>query len=271
MLYGRMIELTVGGKQFKSGIGLDGLTILFDVPFDDDKEPNVGTIKVYNMADSTIAAIKKNLPIILNAGYQSDVGGILLGFVEKVQTTWEGVDKVTELTVIDGVEKWYNLPIKKTYAPGTTGNAILTDLVKQTGLEIGSFVLPSDRPYRGGKAFNTKLRNAIAEIAKDCGAKVHVTRGKVFIRPKNEGQTIGFVIDKDHGLISSPTPIEKDIGKGKQKTLVQGWKVITLLNHRITTDAILQIKSKTANGMFRVEAGRHDGSSFLTEMEVYPV
>lgn len=272
-LYGRKIELIVGGKQFINELGKEGLTIHFEVPFDDDKEPNVATIKIFNLSDQTIHGINKGAPVILNAGYQNDVGSIFLGFAEKPKTEWQGVDKVTEIKVVDGNESWLRMQIKRTYKEGITGKAILSDLLGLTGLEIGAFKLPVNKVYRGGKAINTLLAKAIAEIAKDCGAKAHVTRGKIFVRPKNEGQVIGFVVDKDHGLIASPTPIETETGDGKKKTKRQGYKVTTLLNHRIYTDAIVQIRSKTANGIFRVEKGRHygDDRAFYTEMEVYPL
>jgi len=275
-LYGRQIELIAGNKRFESGLGKDGPTIQFDIPFDDGKEPNVATITVYNLSDQSILAIKKDTPIVLNAGYQGDVGALFLGFVEKPKTEWQGVDKVTKIQAVDGNGQWLRLHIKKTYKPGITGKAILTDLLAQCGLHIGAFNLPNDRKYLGGKTINAPLSRAIAQVAAECGAKAHVTRGKIFIRPKNEGQPIGIVIDKDRGLIGSPTPIETTetikIPDAKDKKVTrQGWKVVSLLNHRITTDAIVQIKSKTANGLFRVEKGRHDGTSFYTEMEVYPV
>lgn len=272
-LFGRRVELVAGGRQWVNELGADGPTIHFEIPFDDDKEPNVATIKVYNLSETSIAGIKKDGPVILNAGYSSDVGSVLLGFVEKVQTYWEGPDKITEIQAVDGSAAWLKTPIVRAYAAGTTASAILNDLSALTGLEIGAMSLPVDRKYPSGKTIRTGLSGALAAIAADCGAKAHVTRGKIYIRPKDEGQTIGFVIDAEHGLISSPTPIETETGKGKKKTKRQGFKVVSLLNHRITTDSIVEIKSKTANGMFRVEKGQHtsDGSRFYTEMEVYPV
>lgn len=277
-LYGRRIELIAGGKTFVNELGNGGLTIQFEVSFDDDKEPNICSVQVYNLTDSTIAGIKKDTPLILNAGYTGDVGSILLGFIDRITTSWQGVDKITDIQVVDGSARWYSAPFKKTYKAGTKASTILRDLHAVSGLEIGAFVLPVDKTYQRGKSFATNVSSAIASVAAECGAKAHVTRGKVFIRPKNEGQAIGFILDKDHGLIGSPTPIttEKNIPipKAKDKKLVRdGFKVISLLNHRITTDAILKITSRTANGMFRVESGRHyhDGQSFYTEVEVYPV
>jgi hypothetical protein len=194
---------------------------------------------------------------------------VLLGFAKDVKTEWQEVDRVTTITVIDGTDSWFNMTFKKTFNKGVSAKTILTAMLAETGLRIGAFNLPKNYVYRSGKTINGKLSDAIKAIAKDCGAKAHVNRGKIFIRPSDEGDTVGFLLNADSGLVSSPTPIEKDVN-GKKK---QGWNVTCLLNHRITTDALIQLSSRTANGTYRVESGKHvsNGADFLTQMEVYPV
>lgn len=272
--YGRVSELFVNQTQF------DGaeFTFLFTVPFDDEKEPNISEIKIYNLTDSTINSIKKDSKIILNAGYKGDAGAILLGVVKEVKSVWQGVDRVTTIQVLDGTNTWFSMRLKKTYKAGSNAESILKDVTKMTGLQIGALKLPKNHVYKSGKTINGTLANIIKDVAKDCGAKAHVTRGKIFIRPKNEGDNIGFLLDTEHGLISSPTPIEKEIETSekdkdgnKKRVIKKGWNVKCLLNHRITTDALIGITSKTANGIFRVESGKHDGSRWETEMEVFPV
>jgi hypothetical protein len=171
------------------------------------------------------------------------------------------------------------MPYKKTFTKGTAAKTILSDMLANTGLQIGAFSLPTNYVYRSGKTITGKLSAVIKSIANDCGAKAHVTRGKIYIRPKNEGDNLGFILDANSGLIASPTPIEKEVDAGKDKDgkpikkKKQGWHVVTLLNHRITTDALVDITSRTANGIFRVESGKHisNGGDFATEMEVYPI
>lgn len=303
-LFGRKVELINGSRKFSG----DSFTIYFSVPFDDGTESNVSEIEIYNLKNSTINGIKKGSNIILNAGYTDNVGSILLGMAKQIETNPSGVDKVTTIDVIEGSEKWFDTEINKTYKKNTTGKQILNDLLSKAGLKVGVLNLPTNKVYKSGKAVKAKLPEAIAEVVKDCGAKIHVTRGKVYIRPKNEGDKSNIIIDSEHGLVGSPTPIEKEEKytvvekvkvqkkvkekrkpgqKGKlvtktvptlenknvEKTrVIKGWKVVTLLNHRITTDVIVTIKSKTAKGSFRVESGKHEGkgSTFVTEMEVYP-
>lgn len=303
-LYGRVIEVIAGepgpGQRIFNG---DDFTIYFTVPFDDGGEPNIAEIEIYNLAEGSIVNLNKRKKITINAGYKGDVGVIFSGEIQTPITDWEGVNKVTSLDCIDSGETWYIKRIKRTYKKNTTGWQILNDLLKQTGLGIGALNLPKNITYISGKTFDTTMAEAIAEVARDCGAKMYVNKGRVFVRPKREGDNIYFVIDKNHGLIGSPTRIEKEErynvvekvkvakkerikGTRKYKTVTKyenknvaktrikkGWKVVSLLNHRVTTDSIFEIRSKTANGRFRVETGQHRcyGSTFYTEMEVFPV
>lgn len=278
MLFGRVTEVIVSDRNFSG----NDFTIDFDIPFDDEAEANIAEVKIYNLSNETITRLIKGEKIIINAGYSGDTGTILAGLVYLPKSVWSGVDRITTLQCLDGTDSWFSMAVKKSYNPGTTGKLILEDLLGMTGLQIGAFALPVNHVYRSGKTIKGKLKDAIKEIAKACGAKAHVTRGKVFIRPKDEGDNIGFILNADSGLVGSPTPLEKEVETGKkdadgnaEKVKRRGWAVRTLLNHRITTDALLQITSRTANGVFRVESGKHTGQgaggAYYTEMEVFPV
>jgi hypothetical protein len=292
-LFKRKVEVKIGDRTFKSG----DFYIEFDVPFDDSDTANVANISIYNLTDKTINTFKKGVSVFINAGYESDNGGIFSGVASPVFSEFKGVDKVVTIDAVDGNDKWVEAEIKKTYKENTTALQILKDLIKMTGLSIGALKLPQNKVYRSGKTFQSKLSTAIIEIARDCGAKMHVNRLKIYIRPKNEGDTVYFVLNKDHGMVGIPSPIEKEEtykvtenirketkkggktvvtyeeGQVDKKILKRGYNVVSLLNHKFTTDAIIEIRSKTANGRFRIESGKHycRGNSFYTEMEVFPL
>lgn len=269
-LFLRKVEVTAGAKKFSG----DDFTIYFDIPFDDGPDANIAEIEIYNLTDQTIAAINKGTKIFVNAGYKGNVGVILIGEAGLIRTDWQRPEKITTMMVLDANDKWMQQDIKKTYKEGITGLQILNDLLPKTGLKIGALKLPSNKVYTGAKTIDQKIGKAIVEVAKDCGAKIHVNKGKIFIREKSEGDKTGFLLDQDHGLIGSPTSIEKKetLPSGK-KVIRKGWLVTALLNHNFATDAIIKISSKTANGFFRIEKGNHrsNGYSYYTEMEVYPL
>jgi hypothetical protein len=301
-LYMRNTQAIIGELK----IDADDLTVYFDVPYDDGPDVNVAEIDIFNLSTATIATMKKGQKVILNAGYQKDVGAILVGVLQRVQSEWRGVDKITQLTIFDTNDQWMTKTVKKTYKEGITGKQILADLLPKTGLKVAAFKLPFNMKYDGAKTIDGGIGKIIVEVAADCNAKIHVNKGKIYIREKAEGDAIGFVLDKEHGLIGSPTPIEyeqkykviqkkktivtvkpkKGSPKGTKSTkatkyvdeyvtktkIRRGYKVISLLNHSFATDVILQIKSQTCNGVFRIEKGKHvsNGGSYYTEMEVYP-
>ncbi|MDO5650126.1 MAG: hypothetical protein Q4G11_05930, partial [Gallicola sp.] len=95
MYWIRDIEILAGQKKFKS-LGDNALEIEFDIPFSDKEEPDVSEITIYNLSDDTIANIKRDGYILVNAGYKelNNKGNILTGEIEDVETKWQGVDKV---------------------------------------------------------------------------------------------------------------------------------------------------------------------------------
>lgn len=248
-------EIIVANKKFTN----DDFEIDFNVTFDDNPEPNISEVTIYNLSDNTITQLKKGANLILNAGYEGDVGTILLGSIEKQETGWEGVDKVTKLTVGEGSEQWLKAYVNKSYAPGITSKAILTDLAGMFGMELGELNLVKNLTYARGRSVSGMLQSVIRQVVAETGSKFHISQGKILIRPWDAGTETGFFLTSSTGLIESPQTFEQE---GKT-----GYKVKMLLNHRITVDSILQIESKTANGIFRVRKGTHTGD-FITEVEV---
>lgn len=269
-LYMRKISLIAGSKLIEQP-----LTIYFDIPFDDSEKVNDVTIKVYNLKDSTINSIAIKSEFVLTAGYKDDAGVIFQGILKKKESNWEGLDKITSFICVDSGADYLDKVIKKTYGRNTTARTILNDLVGMSGLSIGALELPTNFIYRSGKTVNGKLKKTIIGIAKDCKAKSHVNRNKIFIRDKNKGDNYGIEISKETGLIEEPEEIESEIStdkKAKEKVKRKGYKLKLLINHRVTVDTIIQLKSRKVSGVFRVEKGSHshDGNAYFTEVEVYP-
>ena len=96
------IEVLAGQKKF-TNLGENALEIDFDVSFNDEKEPDLSTVTIYNLSDDTINDIKRDGYLYLNVGYKymDNKANILTGEIEDIETTWEGLDKVTKITVGD--------------------------------------------------------------------------------------------------------------------------------------------------------------------------
>ena len=257
----RQANVIVGGKRFDS----DALDMEFDIPFDDDEEPDIATVRIYNLSDNSINTITKAQRFIVNAGYQGDVGTIFMGTLQNAVTRWLGIDKVTEFTVGDGAQEWLTTEVSESYAENIRASAILRDLTGRFGLELGRLQLVNDLVYPKGRCIDAMLKDAITQIVLECESTFKISRGKIFIMPYNQGLVTGFVLNSDTGLIGSPEPFErKEMGE-----TIKGFKIKMLLNHRITVDSILQVQSRTANGTYRVHKGRHTSNvDYITEVEV---
>lgn len=271
-LFMREVRATIGSRTIE-----EPLTIYFDIPFDDGDKVNDISIKIFNLSDNTINGFKNGQRVILTAGYKGDAGTIFDGKLKKVSTEWESVDKITTFLCIDDKGNFLSTKVKKTYAANTNAKTILNDLIGKSGLSIGELSLPTNFVYRSGKTINGKLGTAVIAIAKDCKAKVHINRNKIYIRDKNKGNTIAFEVSKETGLIDNPTVIEDETNDVQKKKKIKrtGYSLNMLLNHRITVDSLIQLNSKTVKGLFRVEKGKHSGSNrddeFYTYVEVYPL
>ena len=70
----REATLQIGSKRY----GMDDLYFEFDVPFEDSDTLQTATFKAYNLSEATRKSIKRGNVIILNAGYEGDVGAIFV-------------------------------------------------------------------------------------------------------------------------------------------------------------------------------------------------
>lgn len=296
----RKYEFSAGGVVIR-----DPLTVKFAIPFSDTSDINGTTIKVYNLKDSTIKGIQINTLALLQAGYVNDYGNIFNGYLKSLSTSWEGVDKVTSFVCADAPATYLKDTYKKTYSRGTKASVIIRDVASFAGLKIGDIKLPVDFVYRSGKTLKGTPQSLLAGIAKDCKAKMHVTKGALYMRDKNAGTNIGLEISKETGLLDNPEVIENEVTisvpvatqnntttkattktneKGsvikknttaKKTTTRTGYKLKMLLNPRIDTDVIIKLTSKTVSGTFRVEKGEHkgdtSGNEWFTDCEVYPI
>lgn len=274
-LYGRKYEVVVETTSFSG----EKLTITFDVPFDDGPSANIATIQLYNLTEDRINSIKTKQRIYINAGYKESVGVVFTGLIKSIKTEWSGVDKITVIDAIDSGDQWLEKKLKAAYRENTTAQTILSDLLPKTGLKIAPYTLATNTIYRKGKSFDGKLIDAIIEVVQNSGNVMTVNKNTLYVKKRNEGIGTVVYIDSDRGLVGVPTRIEKevitnyDIEGNEIKSTVYGWKVISLLNYKVTSNTLLEVRSTTANGIFRVESGKHlcNDSQYYTEMEVYPL
>ena len=256
--FGRVAELYVKDRVIR----YPELDMRFNIDFDTDSDGNTGEITVYNLSDKTIDKLKKGNVFRIKAGYKDNVGLLLNGVIDSSTSKFKSGSKETEIIVNDNMDAWLKTKINKTWKAGAKTELIAKDIIDQIPLTLGDFDIPNPLNYSKGKTFSCTAKKALEELVKDASVKLHISRGKIYFRPKDKANREVLTLNKDNGLIASPQRIDQESE--------DRWKVQSLLNYRIEPDVILDIASQTANGLYRVVQGSHvcNSRDFITEAEV---
>ena len=245
------------------------LDLEFTVPFDDDLEPNEAEIILYNLTSDTIENFKYHSKISIEAGYEGDTGVIFSGYVEKVTTARDGVDKVTTIKCLDDISK--NDLNEITYGAGTKASKILKDLLDKTGTPIAVFKMRRDHTYENEVKIDGDLRENIKKYSEVCGVSTYVNKGKLYSRYIKEGDHTYFIVSEETGLIGSPSAYTEEQTAEDYTDIINGYELELLLQHRITAGAIVTLKSMDTTGEFRACSGEHrfNPEECITKVKVY--
>lgn len=261
-LFRRVVEAISGNVKMNN----TDLDIEFEIPFDDDLDPNLSEIKVYNLSQTTINQLKQGQELTINAGYKEDKGLILAGEISFVSSKREGTDKSTTIKVLDSVPYDSKKTLQRSYKNNIKADAVISDLARELGLKVAVLKLPTTKTFEKGYSIDGEIIKAIQAIAKDCGASAYISRQQTYIRSIKEGDDHNFVLKADTGLVGSPEYFEEE----RNGKTVKGYKVKSLLQYRMSTGSIIQIESIEVKAKGRVRKGKHicKGDSYYTEAEV---
>ncbi|SIQ68233.1 phage protein [Paenibacillus macquariensis] len=256
--FGRVAEVMTSNLKFS----MDRYNIEATVPFDNDTLPNESEIKIWNLADTTINNIKRGKVLMMNAGYVGDVGLILHGYISKVQTKWEGMDKITSVFVMDSEDLSKRVVKEIAYAKNTLASYIIKQMATYIGLPIAQMELYQDYRYQDGYTASGAVTEIIAKVSKDCGTSVYINKNKLYVRNLRRGGDSVFSLSKSTGLIGAPERFED--------SNVKGYNLKSQLQYRITTASVVDLTSVAFTGRVHVRSGSHRitrTGDFTTEME----
>lgn len=270
----RAAMLTIGSNKYSLGT----LNFSFEIPFKDSDEPPVATVTVTNLSANTRNNIKQGDPVVLNAGYEGDVGCILIGKVVGLKHKHSNVDWTTTLTVQPGADEILGSLINKTYKENTKASAIIKDLLGIFGMEVSKCELSIDQVYPRGRVCRGNLKQVLTEIVvNECKSRFIIrTTGQVYITKADDGINNGVTLTRATGLLRADEEkvIFEPEAKSEDKTTQDDTiSRSCLLNYRIATAEVVKVQSSELNGRFIVVEGKHSGSrtgSWSTSMELRP-
>ena len=275
----RAATLVIGSKKYTLG----DMNFSFEVPFEDSDEPPVATVKVMNLSENTRAGIKKDDPVILNAGYEGDVGCILVGKVAGLKHKWSNVDWTTTITVQPCADEILGKMINKTYKENTTALVIVQDLLNIFGVEVGKCELSINMSYPRGRVCRGNLKQVLTDIVvSECKSRFIIrTTGQVYITKADDGINNGLTLTTATRLLRADeekVAIAVETQSNSQKTGEDRddddhVSRSCLLNYGVATAEVVKIQSADLNGRFLVSKGKHVGGrtgDWKTSMELKP-
>lgn len=267
--YKRKIQVVIKNREWTN----DKLDIDFSRPFTIyDEEPELSEVIIYNLSPNSIKYIKKGMPLSLNAGYEGSMGNIIKGIIEGVETTRDETDKETTIKVSDYGVKWRESTLTKTYQAGSRASFIIQDLIIFMGMTVGGIDLKKDIRYPRGTSVKGDIKTSLKRIVKDTGSKMYINKGRVYVGLSNKNTNRMYVLEASSGLLRTPERIIEEETKEGSDTPIEKtyWNVECLLHHELDKGHIVQIKSKSINGKYRIVEGTHKGD-FVTELKVEAV
>jgi len=208
MLFDRVYRLLVGKKGDAKGIEITDLRIEFDIEKSAKKNPNKGSIKIYNLAKATRTELEKpGTRCVLYAGYKDQDGPQLIfnGDVTFAWTQFKLPDVITELELGDGASEIRDTTISVGYDKGVKSKQILQDAAKKMDTPL---VVPSnlaERVWEHGVSFFGPVRTLLDKVTKGSNSEWSIQNGNLQVIEKGMVTTRqGIVLSADSGLIGSP-------------------------------------------------------------------
>lgn len=240
-LFNRQAVVTFGPSGAE-GKRISGLRVKFEIERTITKFVNKATISIYNMSkDSRSLCERKNLVLLLSAGYEGMVEDVFSGDVARPISTPEGSDIVTTFEVGDGEKAYKEAKIDMSFKEGTSLKDMFMDVAKSFGQQIKDLSqLPTDKILNGFSASGPS-RNVMDDLAARGGIDWSIQDGAIQFTKKGKSTSEEAVfLSSTTGLISVR---KKD----------ESYEVISLMQPKIKPGRRIVVDSLYVKGTFRCE------------------
>ena len=234
----------------------------FDIKFSEDDEQIVNNVTIINLTPETIRTLSNGDRIILNAGYGGNLSNVLSGRIAYIEATADSVDRAVNILVTPDINIILTKQLSRAYAPGTMASYILKDVLNEVDIEVGTVDISIDKKYENGKGVQDTVNNILNHLVEETHSYMFVRNNIIYIVSAAYEIQTGIFLSRETGLLGSPEIIDIDGHKG--------YKITSLLNPMLTTGSVFRLSSRYLSGLFRVQDGQHDGSSFTTTVNCYP-
>lgn len=246
----KLIVSTAGGD----GLDLSALHVKFSIRKMDVQTPNTAEIRVYNVAETTVARVRKEFSrVIIQAGYESNFGVVFDGNIKQVRVGREnGTDTYIDIAAGDGDDAYNFAVVSATLAAGAS-QADQIDAasapMEARGVRHGHIGEISAAKLPRGKVMYGMSRDYLRQSAEATDTSWSIQDGKLQFIPLTgvlPGQAV--VLSSQSGLI------------GRPEQQIDGIKARCLLNPLLRIGAKVQIAERDIE-QAKISTGRLVGTS----------
>jgi hypothetical protein len=269
----RSWSVTIGNRE------LQGLRIEFAAVKTADANPNTLDLKIYNLAATTRASLqKKQVPVIVVAGYLSNAEIIFSGNSRSVDHMRDGPNWITHVQCGDGEMAYTGSYSTISMAAGTLVRdqltRIIADLAINTGnataaIDRGDFTFGFQRLQQGYTAQGPTIRLL------DRALRPHGIRHSIqnmtlqLLQGNSPTRDLAVLLSPESGLIGSP-----DHGAPETPGKPAYTKFLSLLQPSIRPGRVIRLKTQNFDGEYIAQKVQHRGDShgrdWITEVEAFP-
>lgn len=260
-LFGRVASLQMGTVLVR------GLRVSFIIDKSAEQEPNTAEIAVWNLAASTRALLKEQIPLYLKltAGYVGNDSQIFEGDIapDGISSVKDGNNWVTSFNAADGLEAYRTARIQHSFKKGTALVPVVKKLAKSMGIGIGNAIEKLQQgdtkgaltEFVNGTTLSGSVPKELSRLLESTGYTWTIQDGQLQIVEKG-GRIIREVphLTPDTGLIGSPEP-------GKDKFT----KFRSLLQPKLVPMHQVQLETPRTgtnyNGIYVLQRVRHNGDT----------
>src|SRR5690606_17695590 len=217
------------------------------------RKPNKARVEIWNLSEEKRASLAEALAtgagavsMRISAGYVEPGTSLLFsGEVTSLSVVHGEHDVITTLEGKDARSVLRGSRISKSYAPGTTVEAVVRSVVSALGIGEGNLAgyvtglaIDGDRIFREGYAITGTAANALTDLLRPAGLRWSVQGGALEVRRAGSGlDDRAILLAPASGLVGTPQREEKG-----------GISLTALLQPGLTPGAKISVESADVRG-----------------------
>jgi len=246
------------------------------------------TIKIFNLDEETRNQVSnKNNLVILKAGYEDDLGDpddpnyydlptVFTGQVIGYKTENAGADIITTLTCSDGYTPKNTTKVSLSI-DASNGNVVykevfdqLVNVWKQNGITVTDetlifdaastpplFTNPNSELVVGGWSYEGYLADAMDDLCEHFNYTWHIVNNRLLVYPRDYKSFVSTYEFTDE-VIKDIKPSKDNSKDDSIKADVQGVKLKTFLNARISVGNVIKVPTESYEGKYVVKNISHE-------------